>query len=159
MRAQAPERAEALQKGLVDIGQASAASGVSAKMIRHYEEIGLLPVVPRTAANYRLYAPQHVQTLRFIHRARTLGFRWTRSGPCWACGRTGVAPALRSGRLRRRISKTCSSASRRCRVWSIRWDTSCIVATAMNDRTVPSSSTLPERTDASQVNVVTARRV
>ncbi|GAA5165511.1 Cu(I)-responsive transcriptional regulator [Viridibacterium curvum] len=74
MRAQAPERAEALQKGLVDIGQASAASGVSAKMIRHYEEIGLLPVVPRTAANYRLYAPQHVQTLRFIHRARALGF-------------------------------------------------------------------------------------
>ncbi|MFT3735300.1 MAG: Cu(I)-responsive transcriptional regulator [Rhodocyclaceae bacterium] len=74
MRTHAPERAEALQSGLVDIGQASAASGVSAKMIRHYEEIGLLPAVPRTVANYRLYAPQHVQSLRFIHRARALGF-------------------------------------------------------------------------------------
>lgn len=70
----APERAEALQSGLVDIGRAAAASGVSAKMIRHYESRGLLPDVPRTVANYRLYSPQHVQTLRFIQRARALGF-------------------------------------------------------------------------------------
>jgi len=69
-----PERAEALESGLVDIGQATQASGVSIKMIRHYEEIGLLRNVARTAANYRLYSEQQVHTLRFIKRSRALGF-------------------------------------------------------------------------------------
>jgi MerR family copper efflux transcriptional regulator len=69
-----PERAEALANGLVDIGQAAQASGVSTKMIRHYEEIGLLKGIARTAANYRLYGEQQVHTLRFIKRSRTLGF-------------------------------------------------------------------------------------
>ncbi|MDB5802571.1 MAG: cueR [Rhodocyclales bacterium] len=68
------EHAEALESGLVDIGRAMQASGVSAKMIRHYEEIGLLGNVARTAANYRIYSAQHVHVLRFIKRARTLGF-------------------------------------------------------------------------------------
>ena len=67
-------RAEAIQSGLIDIGQATQASGVSVKMIRHYEEIRLLKNVPRTAANYRLYNAQHVHTLRFIKRSRALGF-------------------------------------------------------------------------------------
>ncbi|MEC5399109.1 Cu(I)-responsive transcriptional regulator [Uliginosibacterium sp. H1] len=68
------EHAHAREQGLLDIGQAAAASGVSAKMIRHYEEIGLLREVPRTAANYRVYNAQHVHALRFIRRARKLGF-------------------------------------------------------------------------------------
>ena len=70
----APEHSDALQQGLIDIGAAAKASSVSIKMIRHYEEIGLLKDVPRTAANYRVYAPNHVHTLRFIRRARALGF-------------------------------------------------------------------------------------
>ncbi len=56
------------------IGQAAAQSGISAKMIRHYESIGLLPRALRSNGNYRLYDPSEIHSLRFIHRARALGF-------------------------------------------------------------------------------------
>ena len=68
------EHAAALGHGLLDIGRASKESGVSVKMIRHYEAIGLLKNVARTDANYRVYADKDVHTLRFVKRARTLGF-------------------------------------------------------------------------------------
>ena len=68
------EHADALGQGLVDIGRAAKESGVSVKMVRHYEAIGLLKNVARTFANYRVYSDKDVHTLRFIKRARTLGF-------------------------------------------------------------------------------------
>lgn len=61
----------------VTIGQAAALSGISAKMVRHYESLGLLPRVGRTDSGYRQYSEAEVHTLRFIKRSRDLGFSMT----------------------------------------------------------------------------------
>lgn len=58
----------------MNIGQASQASGVSPKMIRYYEQIGLIQPADRTDSNYRVYGADEVHILRSIRRARTLGF-------------------------------------------------------------------------------------
>lgn len=75
------------------IGEAAARSGVSAKMVRHYESLGLLPPVARTDAGYRLYREADVHTLRFIRRARDLGF-----------GMREIAELLKLWQNRRRAS-------------------------------------------------------
>jgi MerR family copper efflux transcriptional regulator len=77
----------------MNIGEASRLSGVSAKMIRHYESLGLVPGVMRTESNYRLYDEATLHTLRFIRRARDLGF-----------GMPEIAELLALWRNRRRSS-------------------------------------------------------
>jgi MerR family transcriptional regulator, copper efflux regulator len=64
----------------MNIGEAAERSGVSAKMVRHYESLGLLPRIARTDAGYRQYGDAEVHTLRFIRRARDLGFSMAEIG-------------------------------------------------------------------------------
>lgn len=63
-----------------NIGEAAKASGVSAKMIRHYESIGLIGEAARTDSGYRVYRESDVQMLQFIHRGRGMGFSLAQIG-------------------------------------------------------------------------------
>jgi MerR family copper efflux transcriptional regulator len=66
--------------GPYNVGEAARLSRVSAKMVRHYESLGLLPKVARTDSGYRQYTDKEVHTLRFIRRARDLGFSMAEIG-------------------------------------------------------------------------------
>jgi MerR family copper efflux transcriptional regulator len=68
------ELAAAKEQGYYSIGRAAELSGVTPKMIRHYESLELIPKAARTMGDYRVYAAADVHTLRFVRRARTLGF-------------------------------------------------------------------------------------
>ena len=57
-----------------NIGEAASRSDVSAKIVRHYESLGLMPAVARTSSGNRRYSDRQVHTLRFIRRARDMGF-------------------------------------------------------------------------------------
>ncbi len=72
--------ATAQMGGPYNIGEAASMSNVSAKMVRHYESLGLLPTVSRTDSGYRQYTDKEVHTLRFIRRSRDLGFSMAEIG-------------------------------------------------------------------------------
>lgn len=58
----------------MNIGEAATATGVSAKMIRYYEETGLIKPALRTDSGYRVYSDTDINTLRFVRQSRDLGF-------------------------------------------------------------------------------------
>jgi Cu(I)-responsive transcriptional regulator len=64
----------------MNIGDAAAAAGVTPKMVRHYESLGLIPEAERTDAGYRLYGEREISMLRFIRQARSLGFSMEQIG-------------------------------------------------------------------------------
>jgi MerR family copper efflux transcriptional regulator len=70
----APQPLAAAQSWPVSIGAAARLSGISPKMLRHYESLGLLGGVARTGSNYRQYSENDVHTLCFIRRSRDMGF-------------------------------------------------------------------------------------
>lgn len=86
----------------MNIGAAAAASGVSSKMIRHYEAIGLLGPAERRPNDYRNYGEREVHELRFIRRARRLGFSMDEIGALLALWRDRERPS----REVRRIAET-----------------------------------------------------
>jgi Cu(I)-responsive transcriptional regulator len=69
-----PDLAAAKEHGYYSIGRAAEITGVTAKMIRHYELLGLIPKANRTLGDYRVYSRADLHALRFIRRARGLGF-------------------------------------------------------------------------------------
>jgi Cu(I)-responsive transcriptional regulator len=68
------ELSEAKDQGYYSIGKAAELSGITPKMIRHYEALELIPKAARTAGDYRVYSAADIHTLRFVRRARGLGF-------------------------------------------------------------------------------------
>jgi len=98
----------------MNIGQASKATGVSTKMIRYYESVGLIRPADRTDSNYRDFGERDINELRFIRRARNLV-------SCSRFGETARAPAARSRRSRKNTSRISMPRSLRCS----RWPTHC----------------------------------
>lgn len=125
---------------IVQIGEASKATGVSAKMIRHYESIGLIPEAGRRDSNYRDYGAEDVHRLGFIRRARDLGFSFDEIRALLRLWADRKRSSRRSPSLTSRTSTPGSRCSARCAPPSPIWRSA---ATATTGPTVRSSRASP----------------
>jgi len=117
----------------MNIGQAAEASGISAKMIRYYERVKLIPAAVRTESGYRIYSDTDIHTLKFLHRAGTWVFQSSRCRNCYRYGGIAAGPAPTSSLWRWRTwpsSKTRSTHCRRCEKRCSTWRLTVTVITA-----------------------------
>lgn len=96
----------------MNIGEAAKASGVWAKMIRHYESVGLFPEAARTESGYRQYTDKEVSTLRFVRQSRDLGFSIEQIRELLGLWQDRKLRAARCARWRRPTSKNWMRSSR-----------------------------------------------
>jgi len=96
----------------MNIGEAAARAGVTPKMVRHYESLGLLPKVHRTEAGYRVYTASEIHTLRFIKRSRDLGFSMAEIAELVKLWQDAGGRVPASRRSRRRTSRNWIARSR-----------------------------------------------
>ncbi len=126
----------------MNIGQASKAAGVSAKMIRHYESIGLLRPALRSTNDYRQYADHDVHELVFIRRARQHGFPLTKYAACFPVARSVSHECAEVKRIAASHLANSIVGFRTCARWLTNFAGLSTLAKGASGRTAQSSATL-----------------
>ncbi|TYO91177.1 MerR family transcriptional regulator [Oceanicella actignis] len=99
MTASSRDRADGARPAALRRGELARLAGCNAETVRHYEKVGLLPAPPRDAANWRVYDQGHVARLRFILRARVLGFALDEIAELLALSESGGRSCAEAARL------------------------------------------------------------
>ncbi len=137
-----PRRSPAPQAWPVPISAAATRAGVSARMVRHYEALGLLPEVARTDSGYRQYTARRCAHPALYPPLPRLGLLHRRNPPTlWPCGATNSRASAQVKHIAQATSTSSPNASPPCRPCNAACKRSCPAAKATNARTAPSWTT------------------
>ena len=153
-------RAATAARWPVAIGQAAERAGVSARMVRHYEGLGLLAGVARTDSGYRQYTEADVHSLRFIRRARDLGFSMDEIAQLLGLWQDKARASSQVKQIAQKHIDNLLNALPRCRPCSAACRRWWVAATATSGRIAPSWMTwrptehgVPQRTQENLVKM------